>query len=365
MKITDIETILVKIPYDIGGGPRAIAGRPAEALNILLVRVATDDGITGWGEAFGHGVAPATKLAIDTLIAPMLIGRDPTDINAIMQEASQTLHLFGRNGPVVYGLSGVDIALWDIAGKRANLPLHQMLGGTSRKEQRVYASLLRYGEAASLTGNVRRAIRLGYTYIKLHEVDPGLVGLAREAMGPNAKLMVDTNCPWTAAEARKMVRALNPHDIHWLEEPIWPPEDHRSLSELRREGMTIAAGENAAGLHDFRAMFECGAIDIAQPSVTKIGGITEMRKIIALAEGFGVQLVPHCAYFGPGYLASLHIAASLKDETPLERLFMDLEASLFSPYTEPSNGKISVPQGPGLGCDPDIAVLERYRVRVS
>ena len=114
---------------------------------------------------------------------------------------------------------------------------------------------------------------------------------------------------------------------------------------------------------DFRAMFECGAIDIAQPSVTKIGGITEMRKIIALAEGFGVQLVPHCAYFGPGYLASLHIAASLKDETPLERLFMDLEASPFSPYTEPTDGKIPVPQGPGLGCDPDAAVVERYRVR--
>src|ERR1700688_3207158 len=164
----------------MGGGPRAIAGRPAEALNILLVRVATDDGITGWGEAFGHGVAPATKLAIDTLIAPMLIGRDPTDINAIMQEASQNLHLFGRNGPVVYGISGVDIALWDIAGKRANLPLHQMIGGARCDEVPVYASLLRYGEANSLEKNVGDAVAQGYRSIKLHEVEFDLIKLARD-----------------------------------------------------------------------------------------------------------------------------------------------------------------------------------------
>jgi D-galactarolactone cycloisomerase len=125
--------------------------------------------------------------------------------------------------------------------------------------------------------------------------------------------------------------------------------------------VVISAGENVAGLHDFRAMFELDAIDIAQPSVTKIGGVTEMLKIIALAEGFGVRVVPHCAYFGPGYLASLHFAACLRGETPLERLFMNLETVPFSPYTVPRNGKTTVPQGPGLGCDPDEALVARYR----
>lgn len=362
MKITAVETILLQIPYDIGGGPMAIAGRPATGLNILLVRIATDEGVTGWGEAFGHAIAPATKLVIDTMIAPMLVGHDPGAISALMSEVGRTLHLFGRNGPVVYGVSGVDIALWDIAGKRARLPLHQLIGGARMSEVQVYASLLRYGEAASLERNVLKAISEGYRSIKLHEVDPDLVAMVRQAIGPDIKLMVDTNCPWTPGQAAVMVERLRPLDLHWLEEPIWPPEDHGALAALRAKGLVISAGENAAGLHDFRAMFEAGALDIAQPSVTKIGGVTEMLKVIGLAEAFGVQVVPHCAYFGPGYLASLHLAACLGRDTLLERLFMTLEAAPFAPYTMPKGGKTSVPHGSGLGCDPDEAFIERYRV---
>jgi D-galactarolactone cycloisomerase len=361
MKITSIETILVQIPFDIGGGPQAIAGAATTKLSILLVRVDTDAGISGWGEAFGHGVCPATKSAIDTLIAPLFIGRDATDIAALMLQANQQLHLFGRNGPLVYGLSGIDIALWDIAGKRAGLPLHQLMGAAPRKELRAYASLLRYGESTTLVANARRAVAQGYRHVKLHEVVPSLVAEVRAAIGPDIALMVDTNCPWTVTEAREKVAEMRELDIHWLEEPVWPPEDHPGLAQVRAEGMPISAGENTAGLHDFRSLFEEGAIDVAQPSVTKVGGITEMRKIIALAEAFGVRLVPHCAYFGPGYLASMHIAATLAQDTPLERLFMDLEASPFSPHTEAVDGKVPVPQGPGLGCDPDPAVLERYR----
>ena len=363
MKISKVETLLLQIPYDIGGGPRAIAGAPAAGLNILLVRIETDDGLVGWGKSFGHAVAPATKMVIDTMIAPRLIGRDPTKIDAIMLDLTKGLHLFGRNGPVIYGLSGIDIALWDIAGKRANMPLYQLLGGGFRDELRVYASLLRYGEAKALAANASRAVELGYADVKLHEIVPHLVGIAREAMGPAPRLMVDTNCPWTVPEALQMAREMREHDITWLEEPVWRPEDHHGLAEVRRAGIiTIAAGENAGGLHEFRTMMEVGAIDIAQPSVTKIGGITEVRKIIALAGAFGVQVVPHCAYFGPGYLASMHIAASLPDDVPLERLFMDLEASPFSPYTEPDKGRIAMPQRAGLGGDPDPAVIARYRV---
>jgi L-alanine-DL-glutamate epimerase-like enolase superfamily enzyme len=362
MKITAVETILLQIPYDIGGGPMAIAGHPATGLNILLVRIRTDAGITGWGEAFGHAVAPATKLVIDTMIAPLLIGRDPTDITALMFEINRNLHLFGRNGPLVYGVSGVDIALWDIAAKRAGLPLHALLGGAVRHEVPVYASLLRYGEAGALEKNVRRAAEQGYRYIKLHEIDPKLVELSREVLGPDIALMVDTNCPWTPSEARAMAKRLKPLDLYWLEEPIWPPEDHASMARLRDEGVPLSAGENAGGLHDFKRMFELGAVDIAQPSVTKIGGITEVLKINALAESFGVRVVPHCAYFGPGYLASLHLAACLKEEAPFERLYMNLETSPFLPFTEPRHGTTAVPQEPGLGCDPDDALIARYRV---
>ncbi len=363
MRITSVETILLQIPYDIGGGPKAIAGHPAAVFNILLVRIGTDSGIIGWGEAFGHAVAPATKLVIDTMISPMLIGRDPTDINALMSEVNRNLHLFGRNGPMVYGVSGVDIALWDIAGKRACLPLHAMIGGAVRKELPVYASLLRYGEARVLEKNVRLAAEQGYRYIKLHEVNPELIELSRDVLGPDIEMMVDTNCPWTPGQASAMVDRLRPLDIYWLEEPIWPPEDHAAMARLRTKGMPLSAGENAGGLHDFRKMFELGAVDIAQPSVTKIGGITEALKINAVAESFGVRVVPHCAYFGPGYLASLHIAACLGQEAPLERLYVNLETAPFSPFTLPRHGTAAVPQEPGLGCDPDEALIARYRVK--
>jgi L-alanine-DL-glutamate epimerase-like enolase superfamily enzyme len=254
----------------------------------------------------------------------------------------------------------VDIALWDLAGKRAGMPLYRMLGGAPRADVGSYASLIRYGEPEAVARNVSEAVNRGYHDIKLHEITEPAVRAAREAMGPEPRLMVDVNCPWSVDEAKAMARAFAPYDLTWFEEPIWPPEDHEGLAAVRRQGVPVAAGENAAGYHDFRHMFEAGALDIAQPSVTKIGGVTEERKIIALAQQCGVRPVPHCAYFGPGFLASLHLVATLPEDTPLERLYLDLEATLFPGFTDPVNGRIPVPQGPGLGCDPDPAVLARY-----
>ena len=156
MKITAVESILLTIPYRTSGGLQSIAGRPSAGLNMLLLRLDTDEGVTGWGEAFGHGVCPATKTAFDTLVAPMLIGRDPSAIDALMHDLQQTLHLFGRSGAVMYALSGVDIALWDIAGKVAGEPLYRLLGGTDRALP-AYASLLRCSRSGHCCGRVAPA----------------------------------------------------------------------------------------------------------------------------------------------------------------------------------------------------------------
>ncbi len=360
MKIVAVATILVHLPYVYDGPRHNVGGKDWNTMDILLIRVDTDAGITGWGEAFGHGANPTTRTALDTLVAPLFIGADPCDISALMLDAMQKLHLFGRNGPVTYALSGIDIALWDIAGKRANLPLSQLLGGARRARVPAYASLLRYGDPATVARNAARAVAEGYRAIKLHEIGAVEVHAARQAIGPDILLMNDCNCPWSVAEALRMAEALRPANLHWLEEPVWPPEDHAGLARVRAAGVPIAAGENAAGLHDFLHLFQAGAVDVAQPSVTKIGGITEARKIYALAEAFGVRVVPHCAYFGPGFLASLHLAATL-GAPPLERLFVDLDASPFSPWTEVQDGWLAVPDAPGLGCDPDMDVVERYR----
>ena len=361
MKITAISSILARIPFRTVGAPPMLAGQPRTHMDVLFVKVETDEGLVGWGEAFGHASILGTKATLDTLVAPGFIGRDPTDINGLMGEMQQKLHIFGRNGAVVYALSGIDIALWDIAGKRAGLPLYQLLGGSARQELTAYASLMRYSDPARVAENSGRAAAEGYRFIKLHEIDVPQVRAAREAIGPDVGLMCDTNCPWTVSQAIGMARAFEPYNLYWLEEPVWPPENHEGLARVRATGTTIAAGENANGLHDFRHMFEKGAIDIAQPSITKIGGVTEMRKIAALAEGFGVRLVPHNAYYGAGSIASLHLVASLPADTLYERIWVDLEAYPFGDWQRAVDGKVKVPQGPGLGVEPDMNVIERYR----
>ena len=362
MKITAAESILLTVPYRASGGLQSIAGRPSAGLNILLLRLETDEGMTGWGEAFGHGISPATRTAFDTLVAPMLIGRDPSNIEAEMHDLQQALHLFGRSGPVMYALSGVDIALWDIAGKIAGKPLYQLFSAEARALP-AYASLLRCSGPDAVARSCEEALAQGYGLIKLHEITVPAVKAARDLAGPGVALMVDTNCPWSVDEALAMGEKLRPFDMYWLEEPVWPPEDHAGLARVRAAGTIIAAGENAAGLIEFRRAFELGALDIAQPSVTKIGGISEMRRIIALAQEAGVRVVPHCPYFGQGFIASLHLTAALPADTPVERLYVDLEASPMGDWFDPKNGALRVPEGPGLGADPDPALIARYRTQ--
>lgn len=361
MKITSVETTLLTIPYTTSGGLQFIAGRPAAGLNMVLVRIDTDDGIVGWGEAFGHAAANTTKAALDTLLSPLLLGQDPTDIAALMLDLQRKVHLLGRTGPVMYGLSGIDIALWDIAGKIANLPLYKLLGGTDRTELACYSSLLRCTGPDAVAKACTGAADKGFRHIKLHETDIASVEAARHAVGPEVELMLDTNCPWSVAEALDMARKLAQYRLYWLEEPVWPPEDYEGLAQVRNAGALTSAGENATSLQDFRRMFELNAVAIAQPSVTKIGGISEMQKIIALGSLSGVEVVPHCGYLGAGFLATLHITAALRQETLVERLNVELEANPFGSWTEIDNGKARVPQAPGLGCDPDPQILARYR----
>ena len=368
MKIIAIETSLTRIPFDMGAKPVSFGGVGWQAMHTLWLRVVTDAGIEGWGEGFGHACVAATRSVLDTQVAPLVLGQDARDIAGLRARLSKTLHLFGRNGPHLYALSALDIALWDIAGKEAGLPLWRLWGATPPPASgpgrlRAYASLLRYGVPELVASAAERAGARGYNDIKLHEIAVPMVAAARAALGPGPRLMVDTNCPWTVAEAVAMARALAPCDLTWLEEPVWPPEDFTGLARVREAGgVAIAAGENAAGPIDFRNAFAAGALDVAQPSVIKIGGPSALLEIAALARVAGVRLVPHNAYFGAGYLASLHLNATVAPEAPFERLFIDLEASPYHDAVAVTDGHVTVPDGPGLGRDPDPAVLARYRV---
>ena len=365
MKITKVETVVLNLPMliDPSRATPMQGGRARTSIDMLLVRVDTDAGVTGWGEAFGHRIFPATRAAIDTLLGPMIVGRDPRDIVALHDELGRGLHGIGRNGVTSYALSGIDIALWDIAGKLSGQPLYRLLGGSPRADLPAYASLLRYGKAADVAHYTTDALGRGYRHIKLHEITVPEVKAARDAAGPDIPIMVDTNCPWTVPQAIDMARRLAPFTPTWLEEPVWPPENLAGLAEVRAKGgLPIAAGENYGTAWEFRRAFEAGAITYAQPSVTKVGGVTEMRKVMALAEMFGVHVVPHSAYFGPGLIASVHCIAAMAQESWVECYYCDFAENPLGEAIHPGkNGRIAIPQGPGLGVDPDPKLVEKLR----
>ncbi len=363
MKIEKIETAVLRIPYTSGGpsDTEVWGGKAWRTADVLLVKVSTDAGVTGWGEAFGYNVIPATRVAIDQILAPMCIGRDALAIESLTQEIQQKLHIFGRSGPIIFGLSGIDIALWDIAGKVARQPVHQLLGG-GKPQLACYASMIRYTEPKLVAANVERALGEGFRHIKLHEIEVAPTRAAREAAGEDIGLMLDVNCPWTLREALDMAQKLRPLNLRWLEEPVWPPEDHAALAHVRaRGGIPVAAGENATTVAQFKHLFDAGAVDFVQPSPAKMGGVSELRKVFTLAAAYNVTVMPHSFYDGPAFLAGVHVNAALGRGSMVEWRYFDLEARLYGNLAIPQNGSIAVPQAPGLGFDPDPEIIRRYR----
>lgn len=361
MKIKNAEAIHIAVPYRYGGASET--DPRWRTMDTCLIKVETDDGIVGWGEGFGLGTCATTRVAFDNLVRPLTAGRDAADIAGTMGDLQRKLYNSARNGPVAYALSGLDIALWDIAGKIAGQPLYRMLGGEPAERVSVYASLLRYGKADLVERNAARALEQGYTRVKLHEITEPEVAAARRAIGPKVALMVDTNCPWTVEEAVAMAKRMAPHDLLWLEEPVWPPENYDGLARVRSEGgVAVAAGESGCTMADFEALVGRAKVNYVQPSVAKIGGISAMKQVVALADASGTRVAPHSPYFGPGFVASIHICASLPGEVPVERFYCDLEASPLGDLVVASGGTMRLPDGPGLGLDVDESVIARYRV---
>jgi L-alanine-DL-glutamate epimerase-like enolase superfamily enzyme len=360
--IASIDTIALRIPLDTWAPPPSFAGRPRTHVEALFVRVATSNGVVGWGEAFGNSGSTVTA-AFDNWIRHLAVGQDATDAG-LTARLERVLHNLGRAGPVIHALSGLDIALWDIRGKLEGVSVATLLGGARRKRVETYASLLQYGGSVEhVRRNVARALERGHRHIKLHERTAEAVAAARDVAGPDIPIMVDTNCAWTAEEATASVAAMAASKPYWVEEPIWPPDDFDSLAALRRAtGVPLAMGENATGVLDFRRMVAAGATDFVQPSVVKIGGLTNLWRIATEAEQAGVTCVPHAFFFGPGYLATLHALAAKARTAPLERLFADVGFTAYARTVPVENGGVDVPDRPGLGADPEVELIERFKL---
>jgi L-alanine-DL-glutamate epimerase-like enolase superfamily enzyme len=366
MKITRVEPTLVKLPYDHGAPKPLRHGMGNWAMQpILLVRVDTDAGITGWGEAFGHASSPVTTIAVSKIVAELAVGQPCDDVAALMRDLTRRTQSMARNGPVQFALSGLDIALWDIAGKASGKPVWRLLGAErAPRTVTAYASLFRIG-TPDLVGQVAaKAVARGYRHVKLHEHSRAAAAAAREAIGPGVSLMVDTNCFWDSADAViDACREFAPYDLAWLEEPLYPADSYDLMAAIRRSVQTpIACGENLGNLNDLRWLVAAGGADVVQPSVPKIGGITEAWKAIQYLRGQpGVRCVPHTPFLGPALLATIHMIAAAGADMWCEHRFCDLEASPLGDAVVARDGRLVVPDSPGLGFAVDESVLREYR----
>jgi D-galactarolactone cycloisomerase len=344
----------------------------------VLLEVRTDEGLVGWGQASG---APAvTPLIVEQGYAPRLIGKDPRDWNVLWHD------LGGLRGGHFGIISGLEIALLDLAGKAAGWPVYRLLGGAVRNRVKVYATglyrLERWaGFDAWREGLVEEALgyqREGFSACKLKigfvpRQDVALVHAVRAAIGPEMGLAVDANCAWDAATAIQVGKQIESAQLAWYEEPL-PPSDLDGYEEVRRSvAIPVSGGEGLAGLYAFREMIQRRAVDIVQPDIIICGGFSIMRQVQTLADANHLRLLPHCWGSAIALAATLHYLATIPDGSPsitpteplleYDRSENPLRDALLTENLRQEGGYLPVPQGPGLGVEIDPEQLEKYRVR--
>jgi len=362
MKIAAIEAIVLSIPFEDGGSGTGMTPQRWHTLDTVLVRITADNGLIGWGEAFGYFCHGAVAAQIRDLIAPPLIGRTIGDVPALNLEMQQRLALFGRYGVTIFGLSGIDIALWDLKAKAEGVDLATLIGGARKRETiEAYASLVRYGDATLVARHSEQAAREGYRSIKLHEVTMPEIRAGRGAIDRSLAFTVDVNCNWSEAFAASVIPELQELDTLWLEEPVFPPEDWDALRRLGALGLDIAAGENACTAQEFGHLAQ--AVRYPQPSITKVGGVSEFLRAARIAQGNGQTLMAHSPYFGPGHYATLQMAAALDEFGVFEHLYVQPRAWFGGEPLTPERGRLGISRRPGIGFEPDLDVVQRFAVR--
>lgn len=345
--------------------------------SVQLVRLTTDAGLVGWGE----GSSDVRSFA------PFLLGADPLDRNGLWQECFHSLYN-GNDfvGPGGDRLSAVDIALWDLAGKATGLPVCDLLGGKVRDTVTVYATGLYYTEGEfpdRLLDEARGYVDAGYTGMKTKvgglsvEEDVRRVAALRQAIGDDVRLMVDANLAYSATTATRIGRLLADLDVFWFEEPINPRDIDGLLQVQAGVPMAIAGGENLRTRYDVRDYLTRRAYDILQPDVAHCGGITEMARIVAMANACGVLVCPHVWGSPVMIAASLHVASTMPSCPParaplpyqqepvmeFDRTPSAIRQELCRQPFEAHDSVVGVPTAPGLGIDIDEEALERFTVR--
>ncbi|MBI3957214.1 MAG: mandelate racemase/muconate lactonizing enzyme family protein [Chloroflexi bacterium] len=384
MRIASIESFLLEAPIAI---PFGWSQGWIDRRHTGLVKITTDDGIVGWGEGLS---SPAAALLHDGF-APFLLGADPVQRNGLWERMFHQLYnanLAGGFGGSA--ISAVDIALWDIAGKAAGLPICALLGGQVRESIAVYATGLYYTEGEfpdRLLDEARLYVELGFRGMKTKvgglsvAEDIERVAAIREVIGPDIFLMVDANQSYNAATAIRIGRELDALEVFWFEEPVGAKDVDGYLQVKNALPLAIAGGEN------LRTRFECKeyigrrAVDILQPDVVNVGGVTELHRVAQMANAFGILCNPHVWGSPVMIAASLHVAATIPSCPParnplpyqqepvmeFDRTPSPIREKIATPF-EQSGGFLAVPTGPGLGVEIDesaVAALSVARRRSS
>ena len=321
-------------------------------LSQLFVTITTDEGLTGTGEAWWGLAIKPVESAVNDSLAPLLIGEDPGGIEHLWHKMHKYAYRYGTEGVILCGLSGIDLALWDLMGKRLGVPCAHLMGGTVRDRIKAYASLPPLREKKILAEQVERAVDAGFQGVKLHEVDVEMVKTAREAAPYGFPLMLDVNGHWTPLEAEENALRLEEFCLEWLEEPVWPMQDHAAMARIRKKvRVRFAAGENEYTLDAFDRLMKSGAVDYVQPEITKVGGLSMARKISVLADLHNFQLCPHGFRVGPALYANIHWALTQMNMEWLEIPWLPEGYAFPSgvPTPEMEEGMVCLPEGPGLG----------------
>jgi D-galactarolactone cycloisomerase len=374
MKITHVRTHVLEAKLS---QPFAYSRAWYATRMAMIVEIETDDGVVGWGECYGPAWMTA---AVVKSVSPLLIGADPLRTDWLWQEIYATFRDHGQKGVVIQGLSGIDIALWDIKGKHFGVPAYRLMGGPLRTEVRAYATGLYRRKAGDpvqyLAEEAAEYVEGGFGAVKLKvgfgvEEDARVTRAVREAIGSDVALMVDANHAYDAVAAIRLGRMIEAFDIGWFEEPV-PPEDLAGYRDVKAGvSIPIAGGECEFTRFGFRDLLVSRAVDIVQPDTCAAGGLSECKKIADMAWSFGVRYNPHVWGTGIAIAASLQLLAVLPPHTPpslksvepmleFDRTEHPIRQAVLRQPIEHSGGMVRVPDGPGLGIEIDRDALAEY-----
>ena len=369
MKITEIRSAGLRHGTPEGGWANEI--RPEDCVHTLIA-VFTDEGVTGWGSAFTNDELARGALH---LLAPLYLGENPLEPERVSEKLHQNTFWMGRGGSITHAISGIDIAMWDILGKVTGQPVGRLLGGRYRERVRAYASLLMSegGAMAERLAAVRsegfRAFKIGWGPFgrRSFALDEAIVRTARGAVGPESLLMVDAGAsdafwPQDFKWAARTARMLADYGVYWFEEPI-APDNLRDYVLLRNSSpLPIAGGEVLTRRQSFTPWLEQRGFDIVQPDVTKVGGISEERRIAWMAEEHGVRFIPHGWNTALGLAADLHLASAIRNTDLVEYLagspFIDDLVEIR--WKLDADGMLAAPDRPGLGVSLNLDAVEKH-----